>query len=132
LTRLDPQNREIRVSTKYLRLLPERENNILVTYWRNDGSDPITARYLLPTCSAYAKGREVLRIPDFNPPQAVLKVINQNSTRKDLNPFFVSALVAQESAFNPHAVSQVKALGLTQVTSLGESEIIKRFDSWPR
>jgi soluble lytic murein transglycosylase-like protein len=85
-----------------------------------------------PSCSAFAANQMLFAIPDFDPPMAVLQLINQSAQRKNLNPFFVAALVAQESSFDPRALSRGKALGLTQVTSLGESEIIKRFDSWPR
>jgi soluble lytic murein transglycosylase-like protein len=63
---------------------------------------------------------------------SVLQFINQNAQKKKLNPFFVAALVAQESSFDPLALSRNRALGLTQVTSLGESEIIKNYETWPR
>lgn len=41
--------------------------------------------------------------------------LEQNSRRQGLDPFFVAALIRQESEFNPGAVSAAKAYGLTQV-----------------
>src|SRR5665213_779033 len=131
-TSLDPLNHEVKLSSRYLRLLPTRENRIQVSYWRTPGEKSAVAQYMPPSCSAFAANQMLFAIPDFDPPMAVLQLINQNAARKKLNPYFVADLVAQESSFDPSALSRSKAIGLTQVTSLGESEIIKRFENWPR
>jgi len=129
---LDPMNREVRLTTKWLRLLPNRENAIKVTYYRSAKDKTATATYMPPSCSAFASNRMLFAVPEFDPPMMVLQLINQDASKKNLNPFFVAALVAQESSFDPHALSHSRALGLTQVTTLGEEEILKRIDGWPR
>lgn len=130
----DPLHHEVRLMTKFMRLLPTRENKVRVSYRRTVGARPVVAQYLPPTCSAFANAGTamVFSIPDFEPPLVMLQLINQISLKKNLNPYFVAALVAQESGFDTQALSRNKALGLTQVTSLGESEIIKRYENWPR
>lgn len=131
-TSLDPLDHEVKLTTKNMRLLPSRENRIQVSYYRGSTEKSATAQYMPPSCSAFASNQMVFAIPDFDPPMMVLQLINQNAQKRKLNPFFIAALVAQESSFDPLALSRSKALGLTQVTSLGESEIIKRYETWPR
>jgi hypothetical protein len=129
---LDPLNHEVRLTTKYLRLLPNRENSVKVTYYRSVKDKTAAAQYMPPSCSAFATDRMLLSVPEFDPPMMVLQLINQDATKKNLNPFFVAALVAQESSFDPQAMSHSRALGLTQVTPLGEAEILKSIAGWPR
>lgn len=129
---MDPLNHEIRLFTKDFRLLPSRENLVQVAYYRDGVEKSATAQYQPPICSAFTANQMVFSVPEFDPPLSVLQLINQTAQKKNLNPFFVAALVAQESSFNPHALSSTKALGLTQVTSLGESEIMRRVEYWPR
>ena len=131
-TSLDPLNHEIKLTTKHLRLLPAQDNRVQVSYWRTTQEQSAVSQYMPPSCSAFASNQMVFSIPDFDPPLVTLQLINQNAQRKNLNPYFVAALVAQESSFDPRALSRGKALGLTQVTSMGESEIIKSFETWPR
>jgi hypothetical protein len=131
-TNVDPIGHEVRLTTKFLRLLPTRDNKVKVKYWHSPASQPVVAQYLPPVCSAFTASQMVFSVPDFDAPLAVLQLINQNANRAKLNPYFIAALVAQESGFDPQALSYSKAIGLTQVTSLGESEIIKRGGDWPR
>ncbi|MGZ3723759.1 MAG: hypothetical protein ACXVA9_12540, partial [Bdellovibrionales bacterium] len=51
-TSLDPLNHEVRLSTKFLRLLPSQENRVQVTYWRTPTEKSATALYQPPSCSA--------------------------------------------------------------------------------
>ncbi len=129
---LDPLNQQIKLTTKNLRLLAARDNFLTVSYWRKSETQPVTAQYLPPVCSAYTSGRTVLTVPEFEPSMAILQMINLHATSKKLNPYFVAALVAQESSFDSQALSMSKALGLTQVTAGGEGEVIKHFQDWPR
>lgn len=128
----DSANRQVNLTTKSVRFLPSRENKIQVTYRRAKGEKSVIAHYLPPACSVLANNQMLFTIPEFDPPSVVLQLINQQAARKNFNPYFVAALVAQESSFDPRAVSRNKALGLTQVTTLGESEIIKNKSAWPR
>ncbi|MGB0452174.1 MAG: lytic transglycosylase domain-containing protein [Bacteriovoracaceae bacterium] len=47
------------------------------------------------------------------------------SKSRGINPNFLSALVAQESSFNPKAVSPARALGLTQITPIAVDQLKK-------
>lgn len=132
ITVMDPMRHELKLTTKFLRLLPGRDNDIKVVYQRGDSSGATVANYLPPTCSAFANNQMLFLIPEFDPPPMLLQLINQSAQQKSLNPFFVAALVAQESSFDPLAVSRKRAIGLTQITSLGEGEIVKRYNHWPR
>ena len=131
-TYLDPLRRQVRLSTKHLRLLPEKENVIYVSYKRTPASAAVVSQYQPPTCSAFETVRELSSLPDFSPNPKVLKAINRYSGERQFNPYFVAGLIAQESSFDPRALSSGRALGLTQITSLGEGEVIKRFQDWPR
>lgn len=129
---LDPMNHAVRFTARNLRLLPTRENKIQVQYRRSPNEMAVTARYLPPSCSPFHSNQMVLTVPEFDPPGSLVQLINQQAQRKKFNPYLVAALVAQESSFDPRAVSSKKALGLTQVTKLGESEILKRKENWPQ
>lgn len=129
---LDPDRRVVKLTTHHLRLLPVRENRVKIAYWPTGESKPIVAMYQTPICSAFESNQMIFTVPEFDPPLSVLESINQDAASHKLNPYFVAALVAQESGFDPQALSHNKALGLTQVTSLGEAEIIKRNEDWPR
>ncbi len=131
-TYLDPLGRQLKLSTKYLRLQAGKENNVLAIYQRGPGAEKIVAQYLPPSCSAFESARELASVPDFDPSTAIIRTINKASSQKHLNPYFVAGLIAQESGFDPLAISGRKALGLTQITSASESEIVKGNDSWPR
>lgn len=129
----DPLRHELRLTAKNLRLPSDRDNQIKVIYWRDrEAGGMVTSQYLPPVCSAYASNQMLLTLPDFAAPLSTIQLINQHAFRKHLNPYFVAALVAQESGFDATAISRNRAMGLTQVTPLGESEVIKRFASWPR
>lgn len=129
---MDPNHRMLKLTSKYMRLLPSRENQIYVVYQREPSSPPVALQYQPPRCSAFEAGREVASLPEFDPSPKFIRLINENAGEKKFNPFFVAGLIAQESAFDPRAISVSKAMGLTQVTSLGEGEIVKRFAEWPR
>lgn len=59
-------------------------------------------------------------------------MIDTTASKSKYNPSLLAGIVAQESGFDPKAVSWAKALGLTQVTPLAEEEIIKGHTNWPR
>ena len=53
--------------------------------------------------------------------------INNFSKRDDINPWFVTSLIRQESAFNPHARSAANAIGLMQMippVALSEAKLM--------
>lgn len=128
---LDPDQRRVHYRIPHLRILAARENRVLATYRRVPDERPIISRYMPPTCSAFESGRSLASVPDFDPPRLMVQMINQQALSRNLNPHYVAGLIAQESGFDPQAVSRSRAVGLTQVTPLGEAEVIKGKE-WPR
>lgn len=129
---LDSEHKRLRLSISHVRVLPSRENKIVVVYRRSDNSQDVVAKFEPPRCSAFAQAREIASVPEFQPPAEILRKINEQSALHGLNPYYVAGLIAQESGFDPLAVSRARALGLTQVTSQGEAEVIRRNSDWPR
>lgn len=132
ITFLNAERTLMQVTTPNLRLLPSRDHRVRVHYKRSKDDQEVVAKFKPPRCSAFRGPKSVKEIPIFPVERSWLKSINRYSDKQKVNPNFVAGLIAQESAFNPRAVSSARALGLTQVTSIGEAEIIKMHESWPR
>jgi soluble lytic murein transglycosylase-like protein len=128
----DPQKKKVRLATKNLRLVAGRENRIHFLYWPKEAKNPVVAQYHGPSCFAFDRSQRLERLTPFRLTKEVLRTIDEEAAQKEINPFFLAGLIAQESSFNPLTVSRNKALGLTQITSLGETEIIEKFADWPR
>src|SRR6185437_1317234 len=103
---LDPDRRVVKLTTHHLRLLPIRENRVKIAYWPNGGANPIVAIYQNPVCSAFESNEMLFTVPEFDPPLSVIESINRDAATHKLNPYFVAALVAQESGFDPLALSR--------------------------
>ncbi len=131
-TFLDLTGRRLQLSFKKLHLPPTRDNLIKVIYYRSPSARPIVAQYQPPTCPFFGKSRDLASIPEFDAPPDIVGLINLHASEKGVNPSYVAGLIAEESSFDPLAISWKKALGLTQVTSLGEAEILKSYPDWPR
>lgn len=86
---------------------------------------------LPPECSLHEMAK-IKNTQSFKPPRRYLASINKKAAQKKYNPNLVAGIVAQESGFRNTAVSWAKALGLMQVTSLAEAEIINKYKKWPR
>jgi hypothetical protein len=129
---LDPDHRRMRLNVNHVRILATRDNRVTASYWHAAGQKPVIAKYMPPVCPAFEGSRSLASIPDFDPPPLMLQMINQQAISHGLNPYYVAGLIAQESGFDPQAVSHARALGLTQVTSLGAAEVVKFNDNWPR
>lgn len=129
---LDKNRRKIRMTVDYFRLVPTKENQIRVSYWREFKSQSVTAEYQPPKCSAFETFRRLTDLPDFGVDKKIVEHIDLYARQRNFNPYYIAGLIAQESKFDPRAVSMARAIGLTQVTSLGEAEIIGKYASWPR
>ncbi|MDZ4660597.1 MAG: transglycosylase SLT domain-containing protein [Pseudomonadota bacterium] len=119
------------ISIPRLRLPADRENNIQFVYAHSKTSTPVMAEFERPTCSMFDNKIPVLD-SRFQIPESYLEYINKYSLQGKVNPSLFAGLVAQESRFDPKAVSWAKAIGLTQVTRVAEEEIISDFPTFPR
>lgn len=128
----DTSKRRLKLSVKSFRLPLLREHDIQVTYQPTKRQEPVVAKFDPPTCSAYSWTGSLSNVPGFQVDESIISSIDHQATIQHYNPFMIAGLIAQESSFNPKAVSKSKALGLTQVTPMGEAEIIDGYQHWPR
>lgn len=122
---------KMKVEFNGLKLLPDREHDILVQFQSNNFARPQYFRYEEPQCSLsdYSPLKQVAPFREVSP--ALTQTIEQISKDNGVNPHFIAGLIAQESAFNSRAVSHAKAIGLTQVTSLAQPHILDDKRKWP-
>jgi hypothetical protein len=113
-----------------IRLSPSKDHRIEVSYRSASGKTAV-ARFEAPSCHAFEEA-PVLRLGEFEPSPSLIHLIADVSRDYGFNSSFSTALVAQESAFDSHAVSWARALGLTQVTPLAEADVARQFSDWPR
>ncbi|MEW6489517.1 MAG: transglycosylase SLT domain-containing protein [Thermodesulfobacteriota bacterium] len=115
----------------HLRLPPLDDHEIVVEYTPAQGR-PLAARYPFPAVRDLGAEEALAGTDPFSVSPRVLEAVFEASRHYRLNPVLLAALIAQESSFNPHAVSKAKAIGLTQVTHLAERDIAPAFPHWPR
>lgn len=84
-----------------------------------------------PDCSLFAK-RTLATYGPFQVPDNYLTLIEAISATANTNPSFLAGIVAQESSFDPNAVSWAKAIGLTQMTTIAEEQVLTKVNDWPR
>ncbi|MBK26401.1 MAG: hypothetical protein CME70_20545 [Halobacteriovorax sp.] len=131
IKKISKDQKTILYSLKNFRLTLDRENKISVAYQRDDHSAPLIKHYEEPKCPIDS----VQKVKDhgrFKSKKITFKTIEKISLEEGINPSLLAGLIAQESGFNPLAVSWAKAIGLTQVTSLAETHVLKKFPHWPR
>jgi soluble lytic murein transglycosylase-like protein len=119
------------ISFAGLKLLAQKNHDIVFRYKRNSYTQAITKNYQNPTC----------HMADLEPlgEDIILKRISKKvrnaleaiSSDEGVNPSLVAGLIAQESAFNPLAVSSAKAIGLTQVTELAGKHVLATYKDYP-
>lgn len=118
-------------SIKDFRLNYDDENKISVVYQRDEHSSPLIKHYEEPVCPIDSV-QKVKDLGRFTSQKTTFKQIESISVKEGMNPSLLAGLIAQESAFNPRAISWAKAIGLTQVTSLAEQHVIEKHPNWPR
>lgn len=132
---------KIRYKIPAFRLLPEHDKPLVVTYTKLDplGNDQMIAKiYEEPHCplSELQQLTKPTQEQGFNASTELFDQIRILASFHHINPAFLAGLIAQESSFDPRAVSTAKALGLTQITALAEKHILddlgERATDWPR
>ncbi len=113
------------------RMIPAKENKIIIAYRRNSISPIVYTEYKKPTCRLRVD-HKIGNISPFNSNKETIKTLEQIAFNEKINPNFLAGLVAQESGFNSRAVSSSKAIGLTQVTPIAEKQLLKNHPDWPR
>ena len=121
---------DIKIHVPLLRLPADNEHLIEFIY---SGANDLNAyaRYQAPICHAFDK-KQIRTTDGFAPEKQLLSAIVRISALKGFNPAFTAGLIAQESGFNPRTVSWAKAIGLTQVTTVAENEVVDEYSEWPR
>jgi soluble lytic murein transglycosylase-like protein len=114
-----------------VKLLAQKDHDVVVRYQRSPLSKAITQSYLTPTCSLAAL-EPLGNLGEYTPKQKSYRhLIEGISTQEGVNPSLVAGLIAQESAFNPMAVSHAKAIGLTQVTKGAAHHVLETYNNFP-
>lgn len=124
--------RRISFTADGVRMRAAIENKLKVVYGRNATEKPLVTSFNPPRCSAFASNKTIEKVPRFNVSPYIITIINKRAREKNLNPYYLTGLIAQESSFDPNAVSPARAIGLTQMTGLAEAEIIAQFGHFPR
>lgn len=126
---------EDRLSMRYafrdLQLPASSQHEISIVFRPNPWAEAVEVNYSEPICRSDEQW-SVRNTRPFDPDPSLLSLIEHLSIEGSTNPSLISGLIAQESGFEPEAVSWAKAIGLTQVTELADQELEKRFKNWPR
>lgn len=129
--KISKDEKTLTYSVSNFRLNIEEDNKISVVYQRDEHSSPLIKHYEEPICPIDSV-QKVKDLGAFSAEETTFKVIEEISVGEGMNPSLIAGLIAQESAFNPNAISWAKAIGLTQVTSLAEEHVIEKHPDWPR
>lgn len=119
----------LEVEFKNVRLKLLGDNQIKLGYQKN--KTLYTAQFSAPTCD-YFDTKPINNIQGFRPPNDYILWMTEISKKHKFNPNFLTGIVAQESGFNPNAISWAKAIGLTQMTQLAEEQIRVEDKQWPQ
>lgn len=121
----------VNIIFKNLSLLAERENDIQILYYRSTAAMPVVYNLDPPKCAL----DEILKIDSLGPFENSAPLgkntIEKMAINNKINPTLIAALIAQESSFDPKAISWAKAVGLTQVTPIANKEIMVLKSDWP-
>lgn len=119
---------KITYQVKSLTLPPGEDHKFVVLYQRENDSQVIPKEYPFPKCDIYEEVN--LAYNNLKTSKKIKNAINRIALKNDVNKALIAGLIAQESSFNPKAVSWAKAVGLTQVTPLAEKQILEAITSW--
>lgn len=125
----------IEFSFPHLRLPAGKRHDILVSYERKTSlnasleglqNDEIFLQKFNPPSCQYRSESPLHRPAKLKKHHGLLRKIEHMALTEGVNPSFYAALIAQESSFNPQAVSHAKAIGLSQVTDIAQQQIFEK------
>lgn len=131
----------IRFTIPAFRLLPEQDKSFMVAYARLDplGNDYVIGKvYEEPYCplTNFQKLDMTSKLKGFTREENLVNQIQALASFHQINPALIAGLIAQESSFDPKAVSSSKAIGLTQITAPAEQHVFEGLgdsaSTWPR
>ena len=132
---IDQEQGLIEFSFPHLRLPAGKRHDILVSYERKtslnasleglQNEEIFLQKFNPPTCQ-YRSKSPLHRPEKLRKHHGLIRKIENLSLSEGVNPSFYAALIAQESSFNPQAVSHAKAIGLSQVTDLAQQQIFEK------
>ncbi len=119
----------LEIEFKEIRLKLLDENNIRIGYSKNNSL--YASQFQAPTCDFF-ESKPINNIQGFRPPSEYILWLTEIAKAQKFNPNLLTGVVAQESGFNPNAVSWAKAIGLTQITHLAQEQLRVEEKSWPQ
>lgn len=117
------------IKIKDIRLLPFQDNDITAYYMDSESGIVSAMEYKKPEC-LLKEDSIIVNTDPFNVKKSFISMVKEESLKANINPNLLIALIAQESGFNPSAVSYAKAIGLTQVTELANKHILSEHRMW--
>lgn len=131
ISKVEKNHNSLTYKIKNLTLPAGMKHKFFVAYKSNSISIPIVREYPFPNCNIKDKLSLTTDLMKTN--LKTRRAVRDISTINGINPALMAGLIAQESSFNPRAVSWAKAVGLTQITPLAEKQIFekKQFKAYP-
>lgn len=111
-----------------IRFLAGLDKRFVVAYRQNHNSAYTIAKLQRPICPLYELAG--IRNPEaFAKSRHIIGAIERESIKEGINPNLLAGLVAQESGYNPRAVSIARAIGLTQVTDAASEHVRHKIEN---
>lgn len=124
----DEAGKKLTLTMPKVRFLAGTDRKFMVAYRHSNERDYTIATLQKPICPIYELA--AIRNPGaYKKSRALVSTIERESTKAGINPNLIAGLVAQESGYNPKAVSWAKAIGLTQVTDAAGSHVVTSLEN---